>query len=141
MTLKELVSKTDWFDVESKLSELYPEESTEGYAIVFNKLLLKQPKPCDIIISFDEDEDGTFFSVVGKKQNDDSNYGIEFFPWSEWLGMEVDKQVLLKYNHVEIVVRCLWEMTYVGFDEQTIQHQIEMLEAAVENINSQEDKN
>ena len=42
---------------------------------------------------------------------------IEFTPWREWLGMEINGSTLKQFNETEILSHCLCEMTYAGFNE------------------------
>ena len=49
-------------------------------------------------------------------------YGLGLDKWENWLGMEIDKITIDSYNQIDIIAHCIWEMTFWGFDQQTIQN-------------------
>jgi hypothetical protein len=49
---------------------------------------------------------------------------LEFTRWSEWLGMQIDKTSIKNFTELEIISRCLFEMTFMGFDENEIQEEL-----------------
>lgn len=61
--------------------------------------------------------------------NSEIVYGIEFEKWGEWVEMEIDQQSLIDFTTTEIAAHCLWEMTFMSFDEDDISSTMsEMLE-------------
>ena len=52
----------------------------------------------------------------------DTCFGFELEPWQNWLGLLVDQDTRQVFSPAEIVAGCLWEMSYVAFDEEAIQH-------------------
>jgi len=51
-------------------------------------------------------------------------YGLELNPWSNTLGCLVDESSLYFYGYEKYVALVLWEMTWFGFDEETIQERV-----------------
>ena len=132
MTLKDLINKTTWWDLEPELMGICSEDNMPQYKSIFDKLNTKVVVPSDTIIIFEKNNDGD--CDVSGKTPDGSRCGIEFTPWSEWLGMKIDDAVLKEYNTNEIIANCMWEMAYIGYDESKIQHELEILHAMVEDI-------
>ena len=120
------------------LLNLYPEEkkNISGYQKVFEKLRFLQPKESDvsIVISREEDDfDQTeYMDVSGYHNHPKENEGglttslaLDFTPWNEWLGMDIDKDTLDGFSELEIIAHCLYEMTFVGFDEEDIKAELD----------------
>jgi hypothetical protein len=61
-------------------------------------------------------------------------FGLDFKPWNEWLGMHLEPNSLEQFSHDEIVAHCLWEMTFYGFDQTTIQTVFEELNEMMPNL-------
>jgi hypothetical protein len=164
MQLSQLISATDWDDVEVSLLQQYPDarESAEGYRETFLHLRRLQPVATRMRIhlrtTFRQGlDDEPFLEVVGRNgtlnreledfrylgKPEDSTYAlseaefaIELEAWSDWLGMEIDPDTLAKHPASEIVAHCLWEMTCFGFDESAIDAQREELQRRVDEIDA-----
>lgn len=147
MKFGEIVKSNNWLSVEMVLFKLYPDEkkNISGYEEVFNKLRVLQPKKTDIsiLVSWEKDDfDQTdYVNVSGYYNNPDKNTGeltnslaIEFTPWNEWLGMDIDQNTLKTFNELEIISHCLYEMTFVGFEEEEIQAEMDRINGTVEEI-------
>ena len=131
MTFKDLVQNNSWSNIQNVFLEVYPEaeDNMEGYKIVFEKLQTMKPEKIDmsIIIKAEIDEDEKYFDVSGlyknpKTQEEKYTQGIEFTPWRQWLGMEISLENLNNFSETEIIVHCLYEMTFAGFSETEIQN-------------------
>lgn len=155
MKLKELVANTDWNEVKLSLLQSYPdaERSLAGFERVFDELLSLTPRRTRMRICLEEvfregiDEepyievfgkDGTLnknlpdfrhFSKTASKDlaNSETSFALDLVPWEEWLGMELDPATLEAYSGFDIIAHCLWEMTFFGFDQETIREQREEL--------------
>ncbi|WP_150452102.1 DUF6557 family protein [Arenibacter lacus] len=130
MTFKALILNTAWPSISSKFSEIYPEgkKNMKGYELVFEKLKTLEPVKTDTWLVIESVTHGynNYVDVAGlckypKTEEEKYAQGIEFTPWAEWLGMEISKEGLAAYSTQEIIVHCLYEMTYVGFSEEDIQ--------------------
>ena len=77
-----------------------------------------------------------YFSVSGvcNQKGIKQLYAIEYTPWSEWLGCEVDRKVLRKMTSEEIAAHCLWEMTFAGFTQDKIRREINMLRRRAKDV-------
>lgn len=116
----------------------YPNQANEyaSYKKVYDTICKMNPnwhKLGDMLISVaKEDWDGKFYPNVSGVTTSKQNYGIEFVPWKNWISMWFTQDTLDTFTHEEIVGACLWEMTYNGFDEQTIDETRTSLEKEVE---------
>lgn len=146
MKLLELIKTNDWQSVELILGSVYPdqEKSIEAYAEVFQKLRQMTPTEIDTQIVLqqcfdDETGEESYVHVSGREPfPDESNptgmVAIQFVPWSEWLGMTIDRDTLKEFNQLEIISHCLYEMTFMGYDEETIQQYLADMEKSVEDF-------
>ena len=50
--------------------------------------------------------------------NPNKSYAIEFVPWIEWISMFITKKTLNILSNDEIIIGCLYEMTWSGFTEK-----------------------
>jgi hypothetical protein len=160
MRFAELIQTTHWKNIQRALLEAYPDLDTAGYKHVFTQLRTLEPventmRICLIWIepNNEGDEryvdvngmDGTRFKALEKssmiaaaaqESTDDREvtYGLDFKPWNEWLGMNLEPDSLAQFSHEEIVAHCLWEMTFYSFDQTTIQAVLEKLNEMIPNL-------
>jgi hypothetical protein len=140
MTLSTLIKSNSWLSIQLVLLQLHPDEQEfiEEYEKVFNELRIMQPLTCNITIEVsmvDDDYDNTqyvnvsgYYTNPSERSNEYTNsLAIEFVPWIEWLGMEIDKNSFENYTELEIIAHCLHEMTYAGFEHDEIQAQIDKI--------------
>jgi hypothetical protein len=149
MKFKDLIKSNNWLSVELTLLNLYPDQSgmIDDYKTVFESLLNLEPHDnamkivlneydCDLE---DEGEIKTYVDVSGQEDEKDENgnkisYAIEFSEWNKWLGMGISQETLLNFSELEIIVHCLYEMTFIGFDEEEIQKERKSLDQTFEEI-------
>lgn len=160
MTLKDLINRHHWASVKYHLVETYPNEAEQidAYDLVYEELIRQSPKFSAMRIVVEEqpgldDEahidvsgrDGTLQKELDEFQycneapdsafaNSEVSYAIEFCPWAEWLGMKIDPKSLGAFGEEAIIAHCIWEMTFVDFDETSIQESLDGLKATVEEI-------
>ena len=60
----------------------------------------------------------------------DTKYGLEINPWKYTLGYTVDEKSLSEYGYEKFVSLALWEMTWFGYDEKTIQDHVKSWDEA-----------
>jgi hypothetical protein len=60
----------------------------------------------------------------------DTKYGLEVNPWKYTLGYTVDEKSLSGYGDEKFVSLVLWEMTWFGYDEKTIQDHVKSWDEA-----------
>lgn len=148
MKLSELIKSYNWLSVELTLLKLYPDHNQmlDEYRKVYEKLKVTEPADYDeleiILTEYDSDPDfdsdkETYVDVLGQKKNSDPNdisnsYAIEFLEWDKWLGMDLALQTTKNFSDLEIIAHCLYEMTFIDYDEDVIQQQLKSLTDTVE---------
>lgn len=149
MNLKSLIQTQDWSKISSKFLEIFPKEekNIKGYKSVYEQLLLMSPEISDItIVIYNEMDEGVEFieacGLHNNPKNKEESYlqGIELTPWRKWLGMEISDESLEKFSEIEIIVYCLYEMTFWGFSEENIAHEIKEIEKNSVNRESMTEK-
>lgn len=53
--------------------------------------------------------------------------------------MQINQEALETFNQLEIIVHCLYEMTYYGFSEDEIQRVITKVEGTIDNLKKNND--
>ena len=143
MTLNQIIKSYTWLNIKPKLIELYPEEEENGnlprYEEVLEKLRFMIPEASDIMLNItwqhDELDNESYVDVSGKDLNPDHSLpmvtdacAIEFTPWSQWLGMEITENALENFSELEIMGHSLYEMTFIGLEEDSIQNEIKRIQ-------------
>ncbi len=142
MKLSEIIHRNNWLSIEMTFRNLYQsdEDDINAHKEAFEKLLLLPEESSNIQIAIrhiKEDED-EYYEVSGiettmdKGEEKTEHLSIEFTPWSEWLGMQISKETENKFNELEIISHCLYEMTYAGFTEEEIQNEFSTFKSTVE---------
>lgn len=125
----------------------------DEYRNVFEKLKITEPSEyeleivlteCDGEPDFESDTE-TYVDVFGRKKIPDPNsitesYAIEFLEWDKWLGMDLAPETIKNFSNLEIIAHCLYEMTFIGYDEDEIQEQLKLLNDSVEEYNKLTDE-
>lgn len=138
MQLIDLIQSSEWLNVQIALWSEYPaaEEDIEAYEKVFRQLQVMPVKPSGVTIKLsletDDFDQSSYVDVAGyytdpaeRTDSYSNSLAIEFVPWGEWLGMELDLETLNNFTELEIIAHCLHEMTIAGFDEEEIQGQLD----------------
>ena len=156
MKFTNLIKTNAWLSIEMVLLQLYPDEQKNilAYEKVFNALQLMEAADCDISIVVSNEQDAfdglEYVDVSGRENNpkeDPDNLtnslAIEFTPWNEWLGMDIDKNTLQDFTELEIIAHCLYEMTFMGFEEKEIQAEMDRIKDIIDeykNMSEEEKK-
>lgn len=121
MTLHTILEKTRWLSVWKRFAMQYPgqtEENEQYYFNVYSKLRETIPLISSTKLILDEKvsrlNSMKWVTVLGVLSNNEIDFALEFNPWAEWLGMEVDSVTLVEYTESDIIAHCLFEMAYVG---------------------------
>ena len=148
MKLYDLIKSNNWLSVELTLLKLYPDQDKmlDEYRNVYEKLKITDPADYDeleiILTEYDcdptfESEKETYVDVSGQKKIPDptaitNGYAIEFLEWDKWLGMDLAVETIKNFSDLEIIAHSLYEMTFIDYDEETIQEQLKSLNDTVE---------
>ncbi len=143
MTLAELIERCDGSAVREALLAHYPDavDALEALEQVLGHLRQLSPEADSMRIHIEEVfrpgiDDEPFTDVSGRDAglNEDGDsaqaqtaFALEFTPWTRWLGMAIDPSTLQRYTHPQIAAHCLWEMTYLGFEEADIEKAVQAL--------------
>ncbi|MBI5026651.1 MAG: hypothetical protein HZC12_08030 [Nitrospirae bacterium] len=139
---KNIIGACVFKNVKEALLRLYPDQkkNIKGYKYVFQTLRLTRPRYSKEGMVIDISKLGrgrkAYFSVSGvcTEKGIKQSYAIEYMPWSEWLGCEVDKQVFKKMPKEEIAAHCLWEITFMGFTQNKIRKGLCVLKKQTKDI-------
>ena len=152
MKLAAIINTNNWLSIELILLELYPDEliNIEAYKSIFEKLQKETPITSDIEIVLTEylsdDNDGKkYIDVSGKNNIPDpgeitESLAIEFVPWNKWLGMSISADTLQNFTELEIISHCLFEMTFIDFDETEIEEQFSDINKTMEEYKKMTDE-
>jgi len=140
MKLKDLIEKTEWENIKNHLENIDEcDKNLSGYEDVLKFLKLLPPKkvPTTIHIRHIVDDYGDgdvseYEDVYGMEPEDEQTWALDFSPWEEWLGMDLDQGSLEEYGEDVFVSRCIWEMTYHGYTPQDVQEKLDKLAKQVE---------
>ena len=147
MKLNDLIKSNSWLSVEMTLLRLYPEQINmiDEYRNVYEKLKFMQPEEDDMNIVLteyecdidEESEIKTYVDVSGRKKEKEINsitdsYALEFVEWKKWLGMDLATETIENFNELEIISHCLYEMTFIDYEEEDIKEQFDMINKRVE---------
>jgi len=150
-TFIELINNNAWLSIELTLLELYPDEKENiaGYQKMFNQLQLLNPVPTDITIvvqwETDDFDHTKYVDVSGtydnpKSEEEKFSQALEFTPWNQWLAMKIAPKSLQNFSKLQIIAYCLFEMTFVGFEEEEIQEKIQSIKAEAEKYKGMSDE-
>jgi len=162
MILQDICKKVKYEDISKRMLELYPNQDKliDAYQEVFTELLSLEIESVDnmklcithVISDYDQTEyedvhgkDGSFLKDFDDKDYVDelgnkteAFWALEFQTWAYWVSLPVDEETLKNYSELDIVVHCLWEMTFCGFSQEEIEIEKDSLENIVEGIKSGE---
>jgi hypothetical protein len=171
MNLRDLILIADWNEVKSSLLQAYPrsKESISKFQSVFGTLLSLNPCESKMRLYLKEifpegTDEEPYVEVFGKDgtlnkdlpefhrfvenaspefANSETSFALDLVPWDEWLGMELNPSTIQVYSCSEIIAHCLWEMTFFGFDQATIEKEKKEIDRRVmdlENMSEEEKK-
>jgi hypothetical protein len=155
MKFSGIIKNNFWPSVELVFLQLYPDEKhrISAYEKVFDdlKFLESTDTETSIVISWvkDDFDNKEYVDVSGcershtQLQNEQNHsLALEFTGWDKWLGMDVDEKTLQDFTELEIISHCLYEMTFISFDQEIIQEEIDKLEKLADEIRnmSEEEK-
>ena len=146
MTLKELVKNVDKEEVLEALFDLYPECESEKHkylevmayledvpvkmveAFVVEIGLIDPSETVDYEEGVDEE---SYVSISGYSPKEDLHFALGFTKWDEWANamIVVEEDLMIAEN--ELVAMCIYEMTFYGFDQESILKELADLEKGI----------
>lgn len=91
------------------------EKEEQEYISFVEYLLGFTPVLSEGTLSFSERDDD---DVVLHLKDDDMSYGIDFIPWEEVLGFQVNQDALLKSRPEDFIFHVLYDMSFDGFERE-----------------------
>lgn len=148
MTLKNIVEKYKKEEILEVLYDMYSEcrEQEEEYIEVLDYITSVVAYPFDEFVirvgivdpahqeEFEEgiDEDA-YLTISGYSKKEDLEFALGFTKWEEWANASFEIEPTLDIEELEIAALCIYEMTFYGFDQATIQKELEDLEKGLAN--------
>lgn len=148
MTFKQLICRYAWPNIEASFLMEYPDWQARiaSYESVYQSLLLSPEADTDLQICVEKKRDNAgnkYVEVTGSKQTRhiadaqlNIPYTLHYTPWSEWLAMPVSAKSFQSFSETAIITHCLVEMTYAGFDEETIQAAAQKIDDTLETMDA-----
>jgi hypothetical protein len=154
MKLGEIIKSNNWLSVELTLLNLYPdqEKNLAAYRSIYEDLQHMEPDESEIEIVIEQDYDeeseeygvGNVYGIDHASTNDVNNgVALEFTKWNKWLGMRIHELTTTTFTELEIIAHCLYEMTFMGYEEDEIQEEFERIKGIAEeykNLSPEEKK-
>jgi hypothetical protein len=127
--LSELITRYTWQEVEPVYLELYPKEKRKRKrareAFEYIQSLRPVGYEMRIHLEYQDDEAGGYHDVSGRDGSLRENgleecFGLFLMDWDEWLGMEIEAEILERYSELDILCHCFWEMTWCGYSMEKV---------------------
>lgn len=137
-TFKHCIEAVDYKGVELKLKTTFhePDKNIVKYRDIYTKLKLMKPAKSKVKIFVAQIRDdiraGYPFEVFGVEPGTKEHFGLEMFPWNEWLSFEIhekSKGFILNLGLEEFVAITLRKMTSLGFTEAEIEKRIDEMQS------------
>ena len=125
----------------ARMIELYPDEcesNLKGYRAILEYMRNMTPTITDVSIHIVEleDEGEKYHHVFGTVVGDELTRSLGWTNWEEWLGMSIGDETLKNYSPLDILVHCMWDMTFYGWNRGAIQKVIDQCTDAKEEYES-----
>lgn len=146
MTLKKMLQNTTIDHVMDALLIAYPEclVDKQNYISVLRFLLETPAYPFDDFVisvnlidpsedeAYEEDiDEEAYLSISGYSKVEDLHFALGFSRWEEWANAEIIMQEDLDIDSNELISMLLYEMTFYGFDQETIATELNDLEKGI----------
>jgi hypothetical protein len=122
MQLKKYVKQCTWNEVCQKFIDIgYEGRYIRAFKRAFYELKRKPTIPSTSVINLYKNEIWAYYSHSKNEEEWMEMCGI---PWGECLEMNVIVEKGAKMSSAEVVMHCLWSMTYFGFSEAQIEKKL-----------------
>lgn len=130
MNLQDLLYKTMYVDIEKQLINLYPEDRQSvmngKYKEFYFLLMQMNPSYKKASININPIGDtNILWEIVAVL--DDEEYALDMAPWEDWLGLSVSENIFDYMSSSEFIARCLWNMSFLGFNFEDRKNRIDKL--------------
>ena len=136
MKLKDLIMQVKYEEIEPAIGAAFISYGLEvnawrkeNWRKVFATLQSMEPDhDCDMSLRVVPGDVSGYYDEEARQKNPEYTshmYSLTSAPWREWLGMEVDEKTLRYMSVPDIIGNCIYEMTWWGYDEETIRKNIE----------------
>jgi len=136
MKLKDLIMQVTYEEIEPAIGAVFISYGLEvnawrkeNWRKVFATLQSMDPDPdCTMYLKIVPGDVSGYYDEETLKNNPEywhGLYSLTTTPWNCWLGMEVDDNTLKNMSVPDIIGNCIYEMTWWGYDEETIRKNIE----------------
>jgi hypothetical protein len=148
-TVGELFHTLDRDEVLAAILRLYPEQPgdhPDGYMRAWDIIRSKQAADdtgmaVEIYVGESLGDPPEKYVSVHGRDAEGGSWAIEFSPWKEWLCMPV--RVLPEVGEItaiETLAHIFWEMTWAGYDDESIAEEIEEIVSQVDDAKTILDK-
>lgn len=140
MNVQELFRAVSWKEVAPYLIENYEvrKQSLPKYKKVFEKISGCEPAPNNdrtvVCVRLIKDGDESWYDVYGCEPGRSESLGLEFCTFAEWAGFDVDEESMQTMLFPELVAHMLWEMTWMGFNDEDILAQKKTIAEELEEV-------
>lgn len=122
-----------WFDIGSRILELYPDEekNLSGYDAALLELIKTETienEGWTLHIRMIEDSDETYADVYMHSSWDSVPYAVDFHPWSKILGTEIAAETFENFSKLDVLCHILWEITFYGYSSEDAAKERERLD-------------
>lgn len=143
MILKDVLNSCDRAELLKYMEVIDEMNPIESYEKLLENLDKLEPTDSDMTIRVREmqvkKDNTTFIDVFGTKPNDEDTYALEFMPWAQWLGSEVNEEDLEKWGAKVFCGEVLFEMSFISFDQNEILSVFDTIKDAVDEIKEKEE--
>lgn len=68
-----------------------------------------------------------YYDVYFREETSKESYALDFMDWKEVIDFNIDEKSLWKYGEETVLIEILWEITFDGFDYETVKKRSEEL--------------
>lgn len=148
MTLKKYIESSTQALIMEALVDMYPEclTQSEAYEEVIDYVMNTPESNFDEFVievglidpsSDEEYEEGVdeeaYLSISGYSVKEDLHFALGFSKWEEWANAKIIIQEDLMISPEELIAICIYEMTFYGFDQESILKELVDLEKGITN--------
>ena len=73
-------------------------------------------------------------SGINKKEKEKIYYAVEFKPWQVVANYKINPLLFNYYTSAEIIAHFLWEMTFCGYEQETVQEEVKELNRRIKKV-------